>query len=178
MRAAVIGEQARNFGDGLNGADFVVREHDAGKDRLGAEGTLKFGKVQVAGGVAANVGDVEAEFFKKLGGMEARVMFDSRTDDVVAGACTPERIGDAEQSGVDALGTAAGEKDFGGTCADDCRDAGAGAIDGLLGFTAKRIEAAGVAEDAIKERQHGVARGGVKARGGGVVEIDHRVRGS
>ena len=54
-------------------------------------------RVDAAGGVAAEVGDFEAELLQVLGGVDAGMVLDRGGDDVVAGAGAAHGVGDAEE---------------------------------------------------------------------------------
>ena len=78
---------ASDLADGLerlDGADFVVGQHHANKDRLVGDRSLHVIGVDAAVGAHAEVGDVEALLFEALASVEHGLVLGHGRDDVIA----------------------------------------------------------------------------------------------
>ncbi len=101
-----FGGNFANLFDGLQDAGFVVRHHDGNELRVRTESPANVIGIDQATTIDGNVGDFASDGFEMLAGIQHRVMFDGRTDYVIAGA---GQAGDGE---IVTFGTAAGENDF------------------------------------------------------------------
>ncbi len=167
-------QDSRDICDWLHCADFIVRQHDTRKNRPRAERTREFGDADPPTGIATERRHLESEFFQLLGHVESRMVFDCGRDDMVPCTGTMHRISNPECGGVNALGAATREQDFGRPRAKAIRHRLPRRIDCRLRIAANRVKPARVAEAPIEERQHRIPRLGSKGRGGGVVEVNHR----
>ena len=165
-------EEGGDFGEGLDGADFVVGVLHADQGEVVAEQSLQVAEVDNAVSVDAEVIDagaaVAAEIF---GGAQDGLMLDAGDDDAVATGLLAGN-GGAFDGEIGAFAAAAGEDDFTGFTTEDGGDAGAGVFDGVAGDARFGMEAGGVVPVLSEVREHGGEDRLGHRGGGGVVEID------
>ena len=97
-------------------------------------------------------------------------MLDGRDDDVAALGLLAE--GQALDGEVVGLGAAGREIDLVAARADQGGDVAAGGLDGLLGFAAGRVQAAGIPEGLLEVRPHRFPDLGEERGRRDVIEID------
>ena len=141
--------------DWLDGADLVVRVHDRDQAGLGRDRFPDLLGRDQAVLVDVQIGHGEALFFELLQRVEHGVVLKGRGDDVGLALLFADDRGAADGLVV-GLGAAGGEGDLSGICAQDRCAAGAGVLQGFLGFLTDRVEARGVAEDGLHIGQHRV----------------------
>ena len=170
---AVFADNIGDLRDRLDGANLVVREHDAGKHRLRPQGVAKLIDQDSPTPIAADERHLKAQFFQVLGDVQPGVVLDGGGDHVVPGARPPQSVGDTQHGGVDALGAAAGEEHFRRPGVQALRHLPTGGVHRFLRLAPHRIEPAGVAETAFQVGEHGLQRLRQQRRGGSVVKVDH-----
>lgn len=156
------------------GAGFVVGPHDAGECDIGIlEGEFEGVEAEAAVKVDGDFDDAVALFGEGLDGFADGGVFDTTDNESFAGGAHGE---EAVECGVVRFCASAGEEDFLGIASEQLRDLKARLFDGLAGFLAEAVGAAGIAVAIGEEGEHGVADGWVELGGGVVVEIDHSPR--
>ena len=181
-------DDARNFRDRLDDADFVVCVHDADEDRAVVERGAECIEVDEAFTVHGEVRDAEAVLRERLALVEDGVMFDRGGDDVVAVSCGGLAVscgdpvaaaagghGDGAEGEVVSFGAAAGEDDLVRLRAERFGDGAAGCVEALAGIAGLGVDAAGVTPGGREVRQHGRDHARVGRRRGGVIEVDAAV---
>ena len=78
-----FGGYAADFFDGLDRAELVIRVHHAYQNCFWAQRAANFVGIDYASASDRNVGDFDSLLFKRLVGIENRVMFERRRDDVL-----------------------------------------------------------------------------------------------
>ena len=179
--ALLVAEPA-DLGHLVDGADLVVRPHDAHEDRVGPHGRAHHLGGDHAVGRRIQEGHVEALALQALAGIEHGLVLDRASDDVAAallpGGSLGIDLGGALHGEVVALGGAAGEDDFLRVGADQAGGLLAGGLDAVLGIPAETVVAAsGIAELLAEIGKHGLHDAGVAAGGGGIVEVDGGLHG-
>ena len=182
-RAALAGHAA-DVAHGLHGPHLVVCVHEGDETGVGAHGSLNVGHADEAVGIRLHQRDLEVSSIGAVGrgeelehAKDAR-MFDGGGDDMAPALA--RAIGRARDQGlVVRLGSAGGELDLAGARVQALGDAAARAFEHAKRRVAGGVLARGVGEGvAGVDLAYGVERGGTRARGGGVVEVDdsHELR--
>ena len=150
---ALLVTQLADFRHRLDDADLVVGKHDRNQDGLVVDGPLQVFDVDQTVGLHRQIRHAVAVLFKPLAGIEHRFVLGHLGDDVIAALLV--HLGDALDGEVVALGRARGEDDLLCRRADQFGDLLAGVFNGLFGFPAKGVIAAGgIAELSRKKRDH------------------------
>lgn len=164
-----------NGGDGrkiLDGADFVVRRHNGDQSGVVGNGVFELLQIDVALLVHVEVGDRKALVLQRFAGVEHRVMFDARGDDVLAALCR-SALHKAADCKVIGLRAAAGEHDFewvGGV--QRLCDLGACVLHGATRLVTDAVKRGWVAVKLGEPRLHSVIYGFGHGRGRRIVRID------
>ncbi len=163
-----------DLADGLQHADFVVSGHDGDEDGLVVNGALEVFEIDETVCLYGQIGDAVAVFLEALTGVEHGLVLSDLGDDVVAALAIHLR--DALDGEVVALSGAGGEDDLLGGGADEPGDLFARGLDGLLGFPAEAVVAAGgVAELASEIRHHCLQHSRIERGGGVIIHIDRQL---
>ena len=142
------------LGNGLDGADLVVGEHDGGERGVGADGRLEIGGAHQAVLVHGQVGHLEALLLQGLAGVEHRMVLDGARDEVLALAGVG--AGESLDGPVVRLGAAARDVHLAGRGANKTGQRLAGIGHGIGSLLAERVDGRGVAELLGEVRQHGL----------------------
>ncbi len=158
--------QARDLGDGLDGADLVIGVHDGDEDGVFAQGAA-----QIMGGYAAMLIDGEggygkAERCQRAARLYHRRMLDGAGDDVTASF--PQRLYHADDGQVIGLGAATGKEHLVGVASEHRGYVGPRALHRPLGGDAIAVRAAGVAKELSQAGCDGLGHLG-RDGGGGVI---------
>ena len=106
---ARTGEFGR-LGQRLDGARFIVREHQGHQDGVVTERVGELIEIDSTGAVDPDEGDLPTAFRQRRQGLEDRSVFGALADDVPA--AVRQRFGGAHESDVVALGRTGGEHHF------------------------------------------------------------------
>src|SRR2546423_670700 len=141
---APLAHERADFGDGLDGSNLVVGEHDCDEHRFGAEG-----RANVLDAHDAFVVDGQARYlpvspFESLADAAHRRVLDCRSDDVAT--ALGGSFGDAADGEVVGLRAAGEEDDFVGARVDERGYFAARAVDGGARLLAEEVYARRVAE--------------------------------
>ena len=165
-------QEGGDFGDRLDGADFVVGVVNADQGEVVAEEAVQVAEVDDAVLVDAEIVDVGAAVAAEiLGGAQDGVVFDAGNDEAITTGLLAGD-GSAFDGQVGAFAAAAGEDELAGLAAKNGGDAGAGVFEGVASDAGFGIEAGGVVAVLGEEREHGGEDGLGDRSGGGVVEVD------
>ncbi len=169
--AVRLGE-AGEFAYGLDGAGFVVGQHDRDETRVGLQRGGEVVRGDDAAGVWLEVGDLDAAALEGFGGEEHRVMLDCGGDEVRGLAAVQVGLQDAGEREVVAFGAAGGEDDLAWRAVKQGGDLSAGALNRGAGALAAGVGGAWVAEAVGPEGLHRGEDLGQNGRGGVRVEVD------
>ncbi len=158
---------APDFGDGLDGAELVIRVHHGDENGFGAKRAAHILGIDNAVTGDREPGDFDALLFESFDGVEDGVVLDGRADDVLFFAA--HRGDEAENGEIVRLRAAAGKYNFGWLCANERGDGLARGFDGTAGVLAGGMNRAGVAVAFSEERQHRVEDFAVDGSGGVVI---------
>ena len=163
--------RADHFGDGHNGAGFIVDHHDGDEDRVRPQRLRKPFGGDEACFVGLEIGHLEAARLEPLHRMEDGVVLDGGRDDVPSALA--ETLSRAGNGPVVGLGAAGGEKDALRLRAQCLRDLRAGGLQALFGVDPERVDGRGIAPGAGQQLGHGIDADLRWLRRGGIVQIDH-----
>ena len=107
---AGLSRDLTDFGDGLDGTDFILRVHDADEDGVGPDRPSDGVGVDETCGIDGDFGAREAVARKELHRLNRRGMFDDGRDKVTGGATALS--GHSFDGKIAGFGAAAGEDDF------------------------------------------------------------------
>ena len=172
-RHALFPGDLADFGDGLNGAHFVVGVHDADESSIVLDGSAHVIGINQAVLINWQVGDLEAEvLLQLLAGVAHGVVLNGRSDDVVAFSQVAPRPAHAAQGQVVALGAATGENHLFWLATQDIGHRAPGFVKGFASFLSYPIDARGVAVLGVKIGKHSLHHSGINSGGGGVVQVN------
>ena len=153
-----------DIGDGLDGADFVVGQHDADENGVRRNGPFHRGGVHHAVLVHVQGSDPIIQEPQGAQGIEHGFVLDVGGDDVAA--LLPKPDGHAFQGVVAGFRAAGGEDHFLGLGVDQRRHLAPGVFQGLGGRLAHLILGGGIAQDGLDMLGHRLFHLGVQGRGG------------
>ena len=162
----------RQLGDGLDGADLVVGEHDADQRGVRPEGGLQLGGADKAVLVHVQESDLEALGLQGAQGVQDGVMLEFGGNKMLFALARPGPRR-AAQGLVVGLAAAGGEDQLARLGVQAAGDLGAGLAEGFFGLLAEGIQAGGVAPGRFHGGHHGPAGCLADAGGGCIIRIDH-----
>src|SRR6266566_5771845 len=159
-----------NLRDGLQHADLIVGRHDSHQDRLVVNRSLQIVKIDKPVFLHWEIGYAVSILLQALAGIEHRLVFCNRCDDVVALLFV--HLGHALDGEVVTFGGAGSEYDLLRSGANQPSNALAGLLHRGFGHPPKGMVPAGsVAELFHEEGQHLVQNPGIYRRGGVVIHV-------
>ena len=160
-----------NLHDGLQHADLIVGRHDRHQDRLVVNRCLQIVKIDKPVFLHWEIGQAVSILLQALAGIEHRLVFCDRCDDMVALLFV--HLGHALDGEVVTFSGARSEYDLLRSGANQLSNALAGLLHRGFGYPPKGMVPAGsVAELFHEEGQHLVQDSGIYRRGGVVIHVD------
>ena len=169
---ALFPAQGSNFSDRLDGADFVVGEHDGHQGGVLPDGGGHVLHLYNAAFINGDQGDLKAFFGELVHGMKDSVVLDGGGDEVFF-AFASTHLGGAGNGLIVRLAAAGGEVNLSGLGSDGFCHRLPGGLQCLLGLLPGGMEAGGIAPEALHGVQHGLLSSGAGLCGRGVVRIYH-----
>ena len=157
--------------DGMNRADFVVRQHDRNQNGLIRDGVPHVVRIDPAGFIDGQIRDLDTFFLQRLRRIDHRAVFGRRGDDVITFLLI--HLDHAFQRQVIGLGSSAREHDLLGVGVNEIGNVFARLVHALFGFpTEGMVPARGIAELFGEIREHRIHHARVAGRGRMVVHIN------
>ena len=167
---ALFAAQLADLGDGVDGADLVVGEHDAHHGGVGTDGSFQLVQLNHTVLVDLQIGDLKAFLLQSLRGVQDGVMLDVGGDQVLL-ALVLLGVHPAAQGHVVRLAAAAGEVDLAGLGVHQQGDLLAGLFHSLVAGVAQGVQGAGVAVLGGEEGHHFFQNAGIDGGGCRVVSV-------
>ena len=166
-----LAAEGADLGDGLDGADLVVGEHDGDEAGVVAQGVRDILDPDDAVGVRVEQGDLVALLLQAVQRVEDGVVLELGGDDMLLPFPGAE-AGRGDDGLVIGLAAAGGEDDLLRVGVNVVRDGLTGGLEGFLRLLAEGIEAGRVPVQVGQVRHHGVEGGLTHTGSGSVVGID------